>query len=626
MKKRLFRALALLCALATAATGANALSVEEARELLQRSYVDTLPRAADEAQTLEELFSFTDDYTYYMDEAEYEAFLRAVEGEESFIGIGAEIVYTEEGIELSAILSGGGAERAGLRAGEVIVRIDGEDCVPGSEEARERLLGEEGTTVLLRVRGLDGAEREVRVTRTLVRIENTSVTAENGVGCIDCNSFGSRTGELFRAGVLQNDKSVRTWIVDLRGNTGGLTNAAAAALGTFSGAGTYVYLVNRYGSIGTERYDGADYSDKPVIVLTDGVSASASEIFAQGILATGTGIVVGTRSFGKGVAQVLYDEESCPYLSGDAVKLTAYRFYCAGRTTTDRIGVLPTLYVPMNCAAAAAELLAGEKRTDGGEYLHLVLNGCDFYVDPATEERTALQCVLLALGPTTELYWGEGGQETRISAAEAREKCGFAARGLGFADVSGHEYEEEIDTLAASRIVLGDGESFRPDETMTRAEVCALLAQALNLAPTGESAFSDVDAAAWYAPAVDAMAALELVSGVGGGRFAPDETMSKEEFITVLGRVMEFLSLDAQDYLDENPLAILRLLPEYEEFSSWAVRAAALVTQSVTDENGEAVSLFCEELAECAPREAITRGEAAASLCRVLRAVGALTD
>ena len=84
MKKRLFRLGALCCVAAmTITTGAQALSVEEAYDILQRSYVDKLPRAAQDAKSLDELFSYTDDYTYYMTAEEYQAFLQGVEGDVS---------------------------------------------------------------------------------------------------------------------------------------------------------------------------------------------------------------------------------------------------------------------------------------------------------------------------------------------------------------------------------------------------------------------------------------------------------------------------------------------------------------------------------------------------------------
>lgn len=626
MKEKGLRLGAFSCAAALLlATGAQALSVEEAREILQRSYVDRLPRAAQDASSLDELFSYTDDYTYYMTGEEYKDFLAGVEGEERFVGIGAEIVYREEGIEIISPLKGGGAEKAGLLAGDVIVAIDGESCVPGTAEARERLLGEAGTQVRVTVLRADGSKKDITVTRALVVQANTSVSAEGGIGYIDCGSFGSQTGTYFQDGVRRYDRDVRTWIVDLRGNGGGLTSAAVTALGTFAGKGELAYFVDRDGDAIPERYAGADLTDKPVIVLMNNSSASASEIFAGGIIGTGAGIVIGERSYGKGVAQIIYDGTNCPYLTDDAVKLTAYRFYCAGGNTSDRVGVVPTLYIPQGRTTAVAKLLAGEKRADGA-YLHLVLAGLDFYVDAdeAKEESGATEALLRALAPDAELYWGENGAEERVTSAQAREKLGAPQASLDFNDADRSAYAGAINALAAYRIVFGDKGAFRPEDTMTRAEVCALLAQALDVYAQGEGHFTDVAKDSWYAPSVNAMASLGLVSGVGGGRFAPNATMTQEEFITVLGRLVEFLNLDARAYLGEHPLAILQPLAQYKDFSPWAIRCADLLTSSVTDEDGNAVTMYCTDLAHIEPKAPILREQAAAALYNALRTTGVL--
>ena len=627
MKDKSLRLGAFSCAAALLlATGTQALSVEEAREILQRSYVDRLPRAAQDASSLDELFSYTDDYTYYMTGEEYKAFLAGVEGEESFVGIGAEILYGEDGIEIVSTLKGGGAEKAGLLAGDVIVAIDGESCVPGTAEAREKLLGEAGTQVRVTVLRADGSKKDITVTRALVVQTNTTVSAEGGVGYIDCGSFGSQTGTYFQDGVRKNDSAVRAWIVDLRGNGGGLTSAAVTALGTFAGKGELAYFVDRGGNAIPERYDGADLTDKPVIVLMNNSSASASEIFAGGILGTGSGIVIGERSYGKGVAQIVYDGTNCPYLTDDAVKLTAYRFYCAGGNTSDRVGVVPTLYIPQGRTTAVAQLLAGEKSVDGSAYLHLVLAGLDFYVDAAEarEQTGATEALLRALAPDTVLYWGENGAEERVTSAQAREKLGAPQASLDFSDVDRSAYAGEINALAAYRIVFGDKGAFRPEDTMTRAEVCALLAQALDVYARGEGYFADVPKGSWYAPSVNAMASLGLISGVGGGRFAPNATMTQEEFITVLGRLVEFLNLDARAYLDEHPLAILQPLAQYKGFSPWAIRCVDLLTSSVTDEDGNAVSMYCADLARIEPKAPILREQAAAALYNALRTTGVL--
>ena len=628
MKKRLFRLGALCCVAAmTITTGAQALSVEEAYDILQRSYVDKLPRAAQDAKSLDELFSYTDDYTYYMTAEEYQAFLQGVEGDVSFAGIGAEITYVPEGIRIVSVLKGGGAEKAGLAAGDIIIAIESESCAPGGAEHRAKLLGEAGTSVTVTVRHADGTQADYTVTRALVTQTNTTVSVTGGVGYIDCDSFGTQTGTYFQEGVRGNDSAVHAWIVDLRGNGGGLTSAAVSALGAFSGKGDLIYFVDQDGESTAQSYSGKDLTDKPAIVLMDSGSASASEIFAGGVLGTGSGIVIGTRSYGKGVAQVLYDESNCPYLHGDAVKVTAYRFYCAGGNTTDRIGVVPTLYIPQDQAVAAARLLSGEKTKDSA-YLHLVLNGCDFYIDvPAAKESssTVLEAILTALTPGAEIYWGENGGETKLTLAQAREKCGFAASSaLDFSDVADSEYAQEIDSLAASRIVFGDGGKFRPDATMTRAEVCALLAQALDLYSTANGCFTDVAKGSWYAPSVNAMAAIGIVSGVGGGKFDPNATMTQEEFITVLGRLVEFVNLDAREFLDKNPLAILQPLTKYKSFSHWAIRSAELLTNSVFDENGDAVNMYCMSLEDIEPQVPILREQAAAALYNALSTTGVL--
>ena len=628
MKKRLFRLGAICCVAAmTITTGAQALSVEEAYDILQRSYVDKLPRAAQDAKSLDELFSYTDDYTYYMTAEEYQAFLQGVEGDVSFAGIGAEITYVPEGIRIVSVLKGGGAEKAGLAAGDIIIAIESESCAPGGAEHRAKLLGEAGTSVTITVRHADGTQADYTVTRALVTQTNTTVSVTGGVGYIDCDSFGTQTGTYFQEGVRGNDSAVHAWIVDLRGNGGGLTSAAVSALGAFSGEGDLIYFVDQDGESTAQSYSGKDLTDKPAIVLMDSGSASASEIFAGGVLGTGSGIVIGTRSYGKGVAQVLYDESNCPYLHGDAVKVTAYRFYCAGGNTTDRIGVVPTLYIPQDQAVAAARLLSGEKTKDSA-YLRLVLNGCDFYIDiPAGKESSsaALEAILAALTPDAVLYWGENGGERKLTLAQTREKCGFAASSaLDFSDVADSEYVQEIDSLAASRIVFGDGGKFRPDATMTRAEVCALLAQALDLYSTANGCFTDVAKGSWYAPSVNAMAAIGLVSGVGGGKFDPNATMTQEEFITVLGRLVEFVNLDAREFLDKNPLAILQPLPKYKGFSPWAIRSVELLTNSVFGEDGNAVNLYCTAFEDIEPKAPILREQAAAALYNALRTTGVL--
>ena len=344
MKHKGLRLGALFCAAAmTITTSAQALSVEEAYDILRRSYVDRLPRAAKDAESLDELFSYTDNYTCYMTEEEYQAFLSSVEGEVSFAGIGAEITYAPEGISIVSVLKGGGAEKAGLKAGDMIIAIEGESCAPGSEEQRARLVGEAGTQVRVTVRHTDGSEEDYAITRAAVVQTNTTVSAADGVGYIDCDSFGTQTGTYFQDGVRKYDSAVRTWIVDLRGNSGGLTSAAVTALGTFSGAGELVYFVDQSGESSAQRYDGKDLTDKPAIVLMDSGSASASEILAGAIRDNHAGLLVGTKTFGKGVVQ-----SSLEFADGSGMKVTTARYYTPSGECIHEIGIEPDVEVELD--------------------------------------------------------------------------------------------------------------------------------------------------------------------------------------------------------------------------------------------------------------------------------------
>ena len=344
MKHKGLRLGALFCAAAmTITTSAQALSVEEAYDILRRSYVDRLPRAAKDAESLDELFSYTDNYTCYMTEEEYQAFLSSVEGEVSFAGIGAEITYAPEGISIVSVLKGGGAEKAGLKAGDMIIAIEGESCAPGSEEQRARLVGEAGTQVRVTVRHTDGSEEDYIITRAAVVQANTTVSAADGVGYIDCDSFGTQTGTYFQDGVRKYDSAVRTWIVDLRGNSGGLTSAAVTALGTFSGAGELVYFVDQSGESSAQRYDGKDLTDKPAIVLVDSGSASASEILAGAIRDNHAGLLVGTKTFGKGVVQ-----SSLEFADGSGMKVTTARYYTPSGECIHEIGIEPDVEVELD--------------------------------------------------------------------------------------------------------------------------------------------------------------------------------------------------------------------------------------------------------------------------------------
>ena len=630
MKRLLRRLCAAFCICAMLVTSAAALSVEDALTLLEERYVNELPAAAYQAKTLDALFAAVGDpYTYYMTAEEYQAFLDGVEDEDSVTGIGAQISYEENGILIAAVLPGSGAEDAGLVAGDLIIAVNGEGCVPAGETDRAKIIGEAGTSVRVTVKHENGGVQDYTIERRIVPIHNTLVSLKDGVGYIDCDSFGTQTGEYFADGIGKYDDQAHLWIVDLRSNTGGVSAAAVNALGTFSGFGPQLYFRDRSGQILQSYYFDDYLTEAPAVVLIDPYSASASEIFAGGIRASHAGISVGSRSFGKGVAQVVYDKGNSSFFDGDAVKLTAYRFYLADGNTTDRIGVIPTLLVPTDCTEEVAQLLSEKEPSSSDGYLRLTLSGWDFYVDlenaQSEAHQTAFAALISALAPDAKIFLGSSSGWAPITTAMAHTLYTPGTASRWFTDLDGCDYADAINTLSTYELLLGNGDgTFRPDDTMTRAEVCALLAQALGVTTTVSGYFTDFEDFRWYAGSVNAMASLGLVDGVGDGKFDPYGTMTQEQFFTVMGRLAAFLNCNVSGYYDGLDEDALNTDAELAAFRSWARGHVKTLSSCLLTNDGQAVSMLFDEPSALSPREPITRGEAAATMYNVLTKLGIL--
>ncbi len=628
MKHILRRLLAALCVLGLLTASASALSVEQALELLEEHYVNPIPAEAYEVESLDELFALLGDpYTFYMSAEEYQAFLDSVESTETVTGIGAAIQYTDDGILLVNVLSGSGAEDAGLVDGDLIIAVEGESCVPAGEAHRSMIVGEEGTYVTVTVRHADGAVADYRIQRKTLVVHNTETKLlENGVGYIDCNSFGSETGSYFADGITAYDDDARIWIVDLRSNPGGTTNSAVEATGAFTGSGFLLYLRDQAGNYYYSIYFDDYLTADPLIVLTDPNSASASEVFTGDIRDARAGISVGSRTFGKGVAQIVLDQEEVPdVFSGDALKVTAYRFYTLNGNTTDKIGVIPTVLVEDADAMTVALALCAEEPEQPDGQLKMELAGWTFYIDPSACEGDTLQKLLGALPPDVPLWLGNNGLWAPITPAmaltlyDAQDYCRW------FDDVSGSEYADAINTLATYGILQGDENgAFRPQDTITRAEICALLAQAFGITYIGEGSFSDVASEKWFAGSVNAMAAMELVTGKENGLFDPYATMTNQEFFTILGRLAAFLNFNAYEYAGQQDQAALDADPALAAYAAWARSGMDMMTNMLASSQGEPVSLLYDDISAIDPQAPILREQAAASLCNLLVHMGFL--
>ena len=621
MKHRILPGLlSLSLAAGLCAMPASALEAEDARALLETYYVDEIPQEVLNQDSVEAMLeALGDPYTVYMTAQEYQEFLGQVDGE-TVVGIGVSVSTAVEadGMEILSVLDGSPALEAGLEAGDRIVAVDGVTLEPGMD-ATSLIRGEEGTDVTLTIRlRSTGQLRDYTLERRAVTIPIVTYELVDGeVGYITCDSFGASTSEVVRNALTEMEDEAQVWIMDLRSNPGGTDRSVTLTLGWFSD-GIMVYMMDRQGLAYYRgiREGAPDLTDVPVVVLTSPWSASGSEMFTAAVRAHGLGIAVGQRTYGKGVAQTVLDEDAADpavaaLFDGDCLKVTNYRFYAPDGATYDTVGVIPTLLMSPEHTQGAALLLRASAPAEAEGSYRLELAGYTFYLDGDSalreENRAAFTELLEALPPDARLCAGSGhGTWTEIAPSALAEEKGLDFQSRMFPDVEDSPFARAIQTLAVYGLLGGyeDG-GFHPEDTITRAQFAAMVASALNLRAPERSSFSDVPADAWYADAVNAMAAKGFLAG-DGEAFHPEDTITYEEMVTCLSSVAAWASMEGYE-LSQEELSIGEW-GDYHQFSDWARAAARNL-----DELGALVG-------DQQPQDPGTRETAAALLCALLEA------
>ncbi len=267
-------------------------------------------------------------------------------------GIGSTLSLREDRLVITDLVPNGPAERAGLRAGDHVARIDGVSTVGMvPADATERIRGVAGTAVTLLLRDPAGAAREVRVSREEITIRNvTASVADNGVGVITIDHFSEQT----RAWLDHAIEDLRAkhaisdgLVIDLRGNTGGSLHQSAHAADAFVSDGTLVTTAGRGGAPMSGLVARIDARPEhtpsdigPIVVLMDPATASGAEILAGALAAHDRAALLGQRSFGKGTVQKLYQVDPAIKL-----KLTVAEWLVAGHTRVADVGLTPDLTV-----------------------------------------------------------------------------------------------------------------------------------------------------------------------------------------------------------------------------------------------------------------------------------------
>ena len=304
------------------------IDMDDLQEGLYRGYIDGLG----------------DKYSVYYDEDETKALMQSTSGE--FGGIGALFSQDKDTkvITFLKVYEGSGAEEAGFKVDDILYKVDGKD-ISGEDlsEVVSKIRGDEGTTVELTVlRGDDGEEYTATVTRKIVQTDTVyHEMKEDKIGDIQVTEFDDVTTDQYKEALedLEN-QGMKGLVVDLRNNPGGNVDTVTDMLDLMLPEGTTLSIKDKQGKESVYESDDEHQFTKPLVVLVNENSASASEIFSGAIQTFGTGEVVGTTTYGKGVVQQIFDLKD-----GTSVKLTIAEYLIAGQFGINGKGVTPDVEV-----------------------------------------------------------------------------------------------------------------------------------------------------------------------------------------------------------------------------------------------------------------------------------------
>jgi carboxyl-terminal processing protease len=293
-----------------------------------------------------------DDFTSYLTPDKLEDLYAMIDG--NFVGLGVELKSAPEGLRLVGVIRGGPAWEAGLVSGDKIVKVAGQSVKGLSlDEAANRLQGTEGTSVDIEILKLDGEHRAVRLIRRHVDVESITrakiVDQAEGIGYIQLSGFQkTSTEELDQAISGLEALGMKTLLLDLRGNPGGLLNVAVEIAEKFIDEGVIVSTRGRApGQSQVLRASGQARWRMPLYLLVDHDSASASEILAGALQDHHRATIVGERTYGKGSVQSIFSLRSAPA----GLKLTTAKFYSPSNRPYSEQGVSPDLPIKTRIAA-----------------------------------------------------------------------------------------------------------------------------------------------------------------------------------------------------------------------------------------------------------------------------------
>lgn len=291
--------------------------------------------------------SLNDPYTKFLDPKEFAEETSSIKG--SLKGIGIQIAVKDGKLTVIAPIEDTPAEKAGLKADDEILEIDGKSTKGITvDKAADQIRGKEGTQVTLLVKRKDMQPKTYTITRANIEIKSISqklpenVNMPNDISYIRLSSFISRNASTEFRSILEQGYNKKGFIIDLRSNPGGLLTNAIYISDMFLDNGVIVSTVDRDGYRETQNATRGVVTRKPVVVLINKGSASASEIFSGAMKDNGRAVIVGEQSFGKGLVQEI---NKLPYDAG--INITIQKYLTPNGTDINKKGITPDVIVKL---------------------------------------------------------------------------------------------------------------------------------------------------------------------------------------------------------------------------------------------------------------------------------------
>jgi C-terminal peptidase (prc) len=315
----------------------------EIRDELHKYYDGAINDADLEEGAIKGMTSaLNDPYTVFMNKKEYEQFNTQTEG--NYSGVGLQVQAKDDNIVVVDVFEDSPSKKAGVLPKDVIEKVEGKD-VTGKEleKAVSLMKGKEGTEVTLTLYRENKGNFDVKLKRAKINLVTIKgEVLDNNVGYIQVTMFDENTAKNFENKIKElQDKGIKSLIVDLRGNPGGLLDECVDMVSNFVPKDkVIVSTVDKYKNKKEYKSKGGIAIGLPLTILTNEGTASASEIFSGAIRDYKIGTLVGKKTFGKGVVQTMLDTGD-----GTALKVTVSKYYTPNGENIHHTGIKPDIEV-----------------------------------------------------------------------------------------------------------------------------------------------------------------------------------------------------------------------------------------------------------------------------------------